>query len=99
MKITLQFDSMEEFDAFCDAQKAKLPGQSKSANGKTLLSDDLMPVRLRNCLMAEGISYVEDALALTRRDLLGIPNLGTKSVKEFELWKAAKLSIEKHTEA
>ena len=92
MKITLQFDSMDEFEEF--RGKAGLPAADSPK--LTPLDHELdnrnMNVRLLNCLKAEGIFYVEDALKLTRSKVVRFPNVGKLTADQFEAWKQDRLS-------
>lgn len=42
------------------------------------------PIRIKNCLIYAEIFRVEDLIKCSERDLLKIPNLGLKSLKEIK---------------
>ena len=71
MKITVEFDSFEEFMAF------------KNGKDKHPVSNSDLTIRTKNCLIGAGIATIEDAKAITDHDLLMIPNFGRKSINEI----------------
>jgi DNA-directed RNA polymerase alpha subunit len=92
MKITLHFDSMEEFDAFCEQQKAMRP-KLDGVGGTPIGRDEDLPLRLKNALKAEGILTVEQAMEVMPRAILTIPNCGHKAMNQFMEWKEKKLGL------
>lgn len=51
--------------------------------------------RLRTALRHEGVLYMEDALALTNKELRSIPNLGSKSILELKSYAGKNLNPSK----
>ena len=52
------------------------------ADPKTSIDSLELTVRAYHCLKRKGITTVEDILALSREDLKGVRNLGSKSLEE-----------------
>ena len=71
------------------AWEAYKDGRGSLSYQKTAIQDSGLAQRTCNCLLAEGILYVEDAQDLSNNELLKIPNLGRKSVAEIRNWKKA----------
>ena len=85
MKITIEFDSLEEMKHF---QMMGFSELSPSPANKITLYD-LLPdheqfaTRARNCLVNAEISTVEQLLTKTENELLHLPNLGRKSLNQI----------------
>ena len=56
--------------------------RSSSKEQQSSLNDWGLTVRVENCLRADGINTLAKLLTYTQSDLLRIPNMGRKSVKE-----------------
>lgn len=78
MKITIEFASLDEIQAFLEwaPRKATLPRGSLDA----LELDS----RTLNCLRAEGIFQIEDLVVKTEHELIRAPNLGRKSLNAIK---------------
>ena len=83
MKITVEFDSLAELDAF-----RKWKDVSKN-DGKTRVVESDLDHRTKNILLAEGVVFVEDAQALSDQHLLTWPNAGRKFIDTVRAWRAA----------
>jgi DNA-directed RNA polymerase alpha subunit len=79
MKITVEFDSYEEFKGFEEffAKKAFV-------NKKKPISILGLTIRTNNCLTNAGINTVDDLLKRTEIELLQIPNSCRKTVNEIK---------------
>lgn len=53
---------------------------------KTLVIDADVSIRLKNCLLAAKIKYLEDAANYSVKELLSYRNFGKKSLYELEEW-------------
>jgi len=82
MKITAEFDSLDEFHAFL-AWKA---GRNAPAQ-KTPVQGSGLEHRMIQALMAEQIEYVEDAQALPDACILRMTNIGRASLARLKAWK------------
>lgn len=80
MKITVEFDSLAEFERFFRS--------TRTTEGKTPLERSGLDQRTVRCLLAEYIEFVEDAQAMDDIELLRIPSLGRKSIAAIRGWKS-----------
>lgn len=53
---------------------------------RTPVADSGLDFRTMNCLLAEGIEYVEDAQQMVDRELLNISNFGRVSLAKLRAW-------------
>ena len=77
MKITIELDD-SEIDSFLNWRNKFL--RSKDSANKKRLEDTDIDVRGLRCLQNEGIFFLEDAQAMSDRELLYIPDFGRKSL-------------------
>ena len=77
MKMTVEIED-SDIDSFL-SWRSKL-NRSKDQANKKRLEDTEIDVRGLKCLQDEGIIYLEDAQAMSDRELLYIPNFGRKSL-------------------
>lgn len=82
MKITAEFDSLDEFHAFLEWKA----GRAATAQ-KTPVQGSGLERRMIQALLAEKIEFVEDALALPDACILTMPNIGRTSLARLKAWK------------
>lgn len=78
MKITVEFDSFEELEAF---RVSGLSGASR-----TPVSGSSLTARTQNLLLAAGIKTIEEAKDVGVYGLLKLSNFGRKSATEVMNW-------------
>lgn len=77
MKITVEFESLEEFTRF----------MCEPAPRKTPVEESGLSLRTKNCLRAGRIAFVEDARLMSDAELLKLPNFGRKGLREVREWR------------
>ncbi len=75
MKIIVEF-TLDEFDEFQRFIQEKIKQKTKTRVSEC----EALDMRTINCLLAENIEYIEDALSLTDVELLKVTNLGRRSL-------------------
>jgi DNA-directed RNA polymerase alpha subunit len=79
MKLSVEFNSLEEMVDFCDKTRlVKLPH-------RLTIKDLEFTVRTENCLLSDGIDTVLKLTQQTELHLKCIPNLGRKSLNEIRV--------------
>jgi hypothetical protein len=74
-----------------EQQWAQLTGMSQNAEAYNMLVDDLdLPTYVHSVLSRAGLERVSDLLALTTKQLMGVPGLGQKSLEEIRVKLAEK---------
>ena len=68
------------------AWEAYKAGRGSLSYQKTTIEEAGLTQRTVNCLLSEGILYIEDAQELSNNALMKIPNLGRKSINEIRQW-------------
>ena len=81
MKITVEFDSLDELDAFCNWRA------ERKAAGKTPLEGSGLDHKTMRILMSEGFAFVEDAQAKGDHELLRMSNFGRSTLAALRAWK------------
>ena len=84
MKITAEFDSLDEFHAFLQWKAGR-----HVAAQKTPVQGSGLEHRMIQALLAEQIEFVEDAQALPDRCILQMTNIGRTSLARLKAWKRA----------
>ena len=98
MKITVEFESIAEFDDFrkWEAEKKGIPIEDLPI--EDLPIEDLplafaLSIRSRNCLKSANIRTIGQAIAMGDRQLLRVPKLGRVCLDEIWLaWEGIKKS-------
>ena len=89
MKITIQFDSLEEFMQYDPAGTAIKTNEIKN-NGITTI-EELFPssrggmARVRNLLFGQGIYTVDKLISYSEIDFLKMPSIGRGSLATIKL--------------
>jgi len=93
MKLTIELSTLEEFRSLLEWMESGQGGAHLGPQEPTPVEKSSLSPRTRNCLLAESIMSIEDALAMTDSKLLSITNFGPKSLKELRAWRPAKVAF------
>lgn len=85
-QFTFTFSSIQQVTEFAEAWLNGAKSIPRVAPEKHRIDEASISVRTANCLKAEGLTYMEEALALGQTGLLRFPIVGKKTVEEIGEW-------------
>ena len=80
------FSSIQQVTEFAEAWLNGTKDNPKPAPQKHRIEEAPISARAANCLRAEGLVYMEDALEFGRFNLARTPTIGKKTMDEIEQW-------------
>lgn len=85
-QFTFTFSSIQQVTEFAEAWLNGAKGIPRVAPEKHRIDEASISVRTANCLRAENLTYMEEALELGQLGLRRSPNIGKRTIDEIDEW-------------